>query len=279
MNSVHIFGQANAKSFKSDEVSLSLRPTVMQTLVALWATLNITFRARGALRRQEKVPHKTWLPTEADNGSRCFPDGIMHLFDYWNDEMETILTFVTGLKMFDCALLMPLSTSDKVGNLGASDILLILSGTLKILKKKLNHNGTTENKQISFHWDEKWYIRLQILRFSSRITSEKTVKHIFIRRQCYSGWSCSSIDLWMINFNFIGYYITDLIKDGTFPNTFMIFGGLVWVLSSYVMSKITCLDARVITEGTSKRFLPSVPHEVPFQWLPTRSSKVTFITF
>ena len=154
MNSVHIFGQANAKSFKSDEVSLSLRPTVMQTLVALWATLSITFRARGALRRQEKVPRRTWLPTEADNGSRCFPDGIMHLFDYWNDEMETILTFVTGLKMFDCALLMPLSTSDKVGNLGASDILLILSGTFKILKKMV-HKGTTENKQISFHWDEK----------------------------------------------------------------------------------------------------------------------------
>ena len=68
--------------------------------------------------------------------------------------METILTFVTGLKMFDCALLMPLSNSDKVGNLGASDILLILSGTFKILKKMV-HKGTTENKQISFHWDEK----------------------------------------------------------------------------------------------------------------------------
>ena len=136
MNSVHIFGQANAKSFKSDEISLSLRPTVMQTLVSLWATLSITFRAHGAPQRQGKVPRRTWLPAEADNGSRCFPDGIMHLFDYWNDEMETILTFVTGLKMFDCALLMPLSTSDKVGNLGASDILLILSGTFKILRKK-----------------------------------------------------------------------------------------------------------------------------------------------
>ena len=145
--------------------------------------------------------------------------------------------------------------------------------------KKMVHKGTTETNKFLFTGMKKWYMRLQILWFSTRITSERTDKNLFIRRQCYSGWSCSSIVPWMINSNFIGYYITDLIKDGTFPNTFMIFGGLVWVLSSYVMSKITCLDARVITEGTSKRFLPSVPHEVPFQWLPTRSSKVTFITF
>ena len=63
--------------------------------------------------------------------------------------METILTFVTGLKMFDCALLMPLSTSDKVGNLGASDILLILSGTFKILEKMV-HKGTTETNKFLF---------------------------------------------------------------------------------------------------------------------------------
>ena len=36
-------------------------------------------------------------------------------------------TFVTGLKMFDCALLTPAITSATVGNFGSADIVLLFS--------------------------------------------------------------------------------------------------------------------------------------------------------